>query len=55
MPQRRLEHFVMSTKFSAELAKQKIDMYYTVRRLIPELFAERDPSAAYVQRLSDSL
>ncbi|XP_014233161.1 alpha-tocopherol transfer protein-like [Trichogramma pretiosum] len=55
MPEQRLEHFVISTKHSLELAKQKLDMYYTVRRLVPELFAERDPQAQYVTRLNESL
>ena len=28
---------------SLEQAKQKLDMHYTVRRLVPELFTDRDP------------
>ncbi|XP_043274949.1 alpha-tocopherol transfer protein-like isoform X2 [Venturia canescens] len=43
MPERRLEHFLISTKLSLERAKQRLDLYYTVRRLVPELLAERDP------------
>ncbi|XP_058803431.1 alpha-tocopherol transfer protein-like [Phymastichus coffea] len=55
MPERRLEYFVISTKHSLELAKQKLDAYYTVRRLVPELFAERDPLGQALARLPDTL
>ncbi|XP_031778500.1 alpha-tocopherol transfer protein-like [Nasonia vitripennis] len=56
MPDRRLEYFPISTKLqSLELAKQKLDMYYTVRRLVPELFTDRDPSSASFAKLRQSL
>ncbi|XP_023245449.1 alpha-tocopherol transfer protein-like [Copidosoma floridanum] len=55
MEERRLEYFVISTKQSLELAKQKLDMYYTVRQLVPELFADRDPLAQSVTSLYETL
>ncbi|XP_012254146.2 retinol-binding protein pinta-like [Athalia rosae] len=39
----KLECFITGTKMSLERAKEKLDMYYTIRRLIPELFESRDP------------
>ena len=55
VPDRRLEYFLISTKLSLEQAKQKLDMYYTVRRLVPELFADRDPRAPGVAQLRETL
>lgn len=56
MPDRRLEYFPISCKLqSLELAKQKLDMYYTVRRLVPELFTGRDPSSESFAKLRDTL
>lgn len=36
--------FLRGCKFSLERAKEKIDMFYTIRGAIPEFFANRDPS-----------
>lgn len=52
--ERRLEHFIISAKLSLELAKQKLDMYYTVRHLVPELFTNRDPLGPNVTRLNEN-
>lgn len=35
--------FLRGTKFSLERAKQKYDMFYTVRSALPEVFKNRDP------------
>lgn len=35
--------FLRGTKFSLERAKQKYDLYYTVRGALPEVFKNRDP------------
>lgn len=39
-----LTTFLRGSKFSLERAKEKLDMYYTVRTAIKELFTERDPT-----------
>jgi hypothetical protein len=35
--------FLRCSKYSLEKAKQKLDMYYTVRTHVPEFIANRDP------------
>ncbi|CRK86620.1 CLUMA_CG000457, isoform A [Clunio marinus] len=40
-----LVSFLRGCKYSLERAKQKLDMYYTLRTHIPELFADRDPTS----------
>lgn len=39
-----LVNFLRGSKFSLERAKEKIDLYFTVRKLMPELFINRDPT-----------
>ncbi|XP_077292067.1 retinol-binding protein pinta-like [Arctopsyche grandis] len=39
----RILSFLRGCKFSIERCKQKLDMYYTMKNLAPELFANRDP------------
>nr|CAD7269247.1 unnamed protein product [Timema shepardi] len=36
-------------KTSMELAKQVIDMYYTMRTLTPEFLTDRDPTSRHMQ------
>ncbi|XP_012288412.1 alpha-tocopherol transfer protein [Orussus abietinus] len=55
LPNERLEYFVIGTKLSLELAKQKLDTYYTVRRLVPEIFQDRDPAGPWATRLREIL
>ncbi|XP_049794187.1 alpha-tocopherol transfer protein-like [Schistocerca nitens] len=43
--------FLRGCKFSLERTKEKLDMYYTVRRHLPELFADRDPFSADIQKI----
>ncbi|XP_044261211.1 uncharacterized protein LOC123009151 [Tribolium madens] len=38
-----IENFLILTKFSIERTKQSIDMYYTVRSLIPEFYEHVNP------------
>ncbi|KAB0797733.1 hypothetical protein PPYR_08726 [Photinus pyralis] len=41
--------FLRCTKFSIERTKQKIDNYYTMRTLVPEILCNRDPFSAEIQ------
>lgn len=36
--------FLRGCKYSLERVKEKLDMFYTVRSLLPEMFANRDPN-----------
>lgn len=43
--------FLRGCKYSLERAKEKIDMYYTVRSAIPEFFLSRDPTNPKLQEI----
>ncbi|XP_031343440.1 retinol-binding protein pinta-like isoform X2 [Photinus pyralis] len=43
--------FLRCSKFSLERVKDKIDNYYTMRTLSPELYENRDPLSPEIQRL----
>lgn len=45
-----IENFLLMNKFKIEKVKQKIDMYYTVRTLIPEMF-DKDPNSPTIQNV----
>ncbi|KAG5886263.1 hypothetical protein JTB14_020826 [Gonioctena quinquepunctata] len=38
-----ITNFLLMNKFSIENVKQKIDMYYTMRKLFPDFFVNRHP------------
>ncbi|KAJ8933812.1 hypothetical protein NQ314_013784 [Rhamnusium bicolor] len=48
-----IECFLITNKFSIERTKQKLDMYYTIRPLIPELFENKNPSLPHMQKMFD--
>ncbi|XP_046738741.1 retinol-binding protein pinta-like isoform X2 [Diprion similis] len=52
-PRKRLEWLIIGSKMSLEKAKQKLDMYYTIRHLVPELFKNRDPRDSSINVLHD--
>ncbi|XP_046589402.1 alpha-tocopherol transfer protein-like isoform X2 [Neodiprion virginianus] len=52
-PRKQLEWLILGSKMSLERAKQKLDMYYTIRRLVPELFMNRDPRDSGLTDLHD--
>lgn len=43
--------FLRGCKFSLEKAKQKYDLYYTVRSGLPEIVAKRDPTSESILEL----
>ncbi|GBP41121.1 Alpha-tocopherol transfer protein-like [Eumeta japonica] len=43
--------FLRGCKFSLERSKEKLEMYYTLRTLIPEFFSERDPLSTKIQEI----
>lgn len=43
--------FLRGCKFSLERAKEKIDMFYTIRGAIPEFFSNRDPKSKELSKV----
>lgn len=43
--------FLRGCKFSLEKAKQKFDLYYTVRSYMPEVMMNRDPLDDHLQKI----
>lgn len=43
--------FLRGSKFSLERAKEKLDMFYTVRTAVPELFTDRDPTKSPISEV----
>lgn len=46
-----LTTFLRGSKFSLERAKEKLDMYYTVRTAVTELFTDRDPTKSPISEV----
>lgn len=42
-------------KFSIEKTKRKIDMYYTVRTLLPDFFDETNPKTELMQEVVNAM
>ncbi|XP_063839117.1 uncharacterized protein LOC135088160 [Ostrinia nubilalis] len=43
--------FLRGSKFSLERSKEKMDMYYTLKTIVPEFFANRDPLDPRIQEI----
>ncbi|GAB1867374.1 Alpha-tocopherol transfer protein-like [Camponotus japonicus] len=43
--EQRLKFYIYSAKFNLEKAKKRLDLHYTLRNLIPEVYTTRDPLA----------
>ncbi|KAL0849060.1 hypothetical protein ABMA28_013422 [Loxostege sticticalis] len=43
--------FLRGCKFSLERSKEKMDMYYTLKTIVPEFFANRDPLDDRIQEI----
>ncbi|GAB1866003.1 Alpha-tocopherol transfer protein-like [Camponotus japonicus] len=50
--EQRLKFYIYSAKFNLEKAKERLDLHYTLRNLIPEVFTTRDPLADCVVRIN---
>ncbi|KAJ3644919.1 hypothetical protein Zmor_022617 [Zophobas morio] len=51
----KIKNFLSLNKFSLEKTKEKIDMYYTIRALIPDFFAESNPKSDLIRRVFDQM
>ncbi|RZC32562.1 CRAL TRIO domain containing protein, partial [Asbolus verrucosus] len=49
----RIRNFLIFNKCSVEKAKQKIDMYYTIRSLIPDMYENVNPKRPNMEKLLD--
>ncbi|KAF2896943.1 hypothetical protein ILUMI_09237 [Ignelater luminosus] len=49
-----IENFLLMNKFKIEKVKQKIDMYYSIRTLIPEFF-DKNPNSPAIQKIMNSI
>ncbi|XP_050675533.1 retinol-binding protein pinta-like [Leptidea sinapis] len=47
----RIVSFLRGNKYSLERTKEKLDMSYTLRSLVPEIFQNRDPLDPKIQRI----
>nr|CAH7724661.1 unnamed protein product [Callosobruchus chinensis] len=45
-----IQNFLLLNKFSIETTKQKLDMYYTIRSLLPEVFENKHPNSPHMQQ-----
>ncbi|KAM3959080.1 LOW QUALITY PROTEIN: retinol-binding protein pinta-like [Aphomia sociella] len=43
--------FLRGSKFSIERSKEKMDMFYTLKSLVPEFFSNRDPLDSRIQEI----
>ncbi|KAL6428178.1 hypothetical protein ACFW04_008494 [Cataglyphis niger] len=48
----RLMSFLRGSKFSLEKCKQKLDIYFTMRAVIPEFFSNRDITRPSMQEVA---
>ncbi|XP_063917133.1 uncharacterized protein LOC135132851 isoform X2 [Zophobas morio] len=49
METKKIANFLIRNKFSVEKTKQKIDTYYTIRTLIPDLYLNSHPKSQRMQ------
>ncbi|KAJ3618934.1 hypothetical protein MTP99_005732 [Tenebrio molitor] len=49
----KIKNFLTLSKFSIENTKQKIDMYYTIRSVIPDLFDSSNPKLPHMKLFRD--
>ncbi|KAJ8966984.1 hypothetical protein NQ314_003171 [Rhamnusium bicolor] len=45
--------FLILNKFSIETTKLKLDMYYTLRTLIPEIYENKNPRLPHMKKVAD--
>jgi hypothetical protein len=51
----QIRNFLNLNKFSIEKTKEKIDMYYTIRTVVPDLFQDNNPKLPHMKRLFDTM
>jgi hypothetical protein len=47
-----LERLFLRCKNSVERAKDVLDMYYTLRTVLPEIFSNRDPAQEWFSKIT---
>ncbi|XP_046737799.1 alpha-tocopherol transfer protein-like isoform X2 [Diprion similis] len=51
----RLMTFLRGCKFSLEKCKRKLDMYFTMRSIVPEFFSQRDITRAEMREITSTI
>jgi hypothetical protein len=49
----KIRNFLLLNKCSVENTKQKIDMYYTIRSLLPDWYEHCNPKLPFIKRLHE--
>ncbi|XP_057659647.1 retinol-binding protein pinta-like isoform X1 [Diorhabda carinulata] len=47
-----IQHFLIMNKFSIEKTKKKLDFYYSIRTMIPEIFQNKNPKLPHMQEIT---
>jgi hypothetical protein len=54
MEEVKIRNFLNLNKFSIEKTKQTIDMYYTIRSMIPDFFENNNPKLPHMKQFMDN-
>ena len=49
----KIANFLLLNKYSIEKTKQKIDLYYTIRSLLPDIFDNVNPKSSQMRHFMD--
>ncbi|KAJ3644408.1 hypothetical protein Zmor_022141 [Zophobas morio] len=55
MDNSQIKNFLLLNKFSIEKTKRKIDMYYTIRSLLPDFYVTSNPKLENMQQALDQV
>lgn len=50
-----LEVFLVVNKFNLEKCKKKLEMYFTIRKEIPELYTDKNPKLPHMNEIADAV
>lgn len=50
-----IANFLTMNKFSIEMSKQKLDMYYTIRNIFPEIFQNKHPKLLIMKEIAETV
>uniref|UniRef100_A0A6P7H3W1 Uncharacterized protein LOC114345791 isoform X2 n=1 Tax=Diabrotica virgifera virgifera TaxID=50390 RepID=A0A6P7H3W1_DIAVI len=50
-----IRNFLLGNKFSIEQTKEKVDMYYTIRHMMPEVYDHSNINKRHLKKIADQL
>lgn len=50
-----IKNFLLVNKCSIEQTKQKMDMYYTIRHLMPEIYEHSNMNLSHMKKVADDM